>query len=78
MGNYDAQIDWLYASQSLSIQRDYTASSKDYSGSDDPDESDLLSMLVLNALKFLTIGALTCSRAASYMALFLLPSAQLT
>lgn len=48
-GNYDAQIDWLYASQTLSIQRDYTASSKGYSGSDDPDEADSRSMLESNA-----------------------------
>lgn len=48
-GNYNAQIDWLYASQTLSIQRDYTASSKGYSGTDDPDESDSRSMLESNA-----------------------------
>ncbi|PON22605.1 hypothetical protein TGAM01_v208494 [Trichoderma gamsii] len=48
-GNYDAQIDWLYASQTLSIQRDYTASSKGYSGTDDPDEADSRSMLESNA-----------------------------
>lgn len=48
-GNYDAQIDWLYASQTLSIQRDYTASSKGYSGTDDPNEKDSRSMLESNA-----------------------------
>ncbi|KAL7920747.1 hypothetical protein ACQKWADRAFT_328592 [Trichoderma austrokoningii] len=48
-GNYNAQIDWLYTSQTLSIQRDYTASSDGYSGTDDPDESDSRSMLESNA-----------------------------
>lgn len=48
-GNYNAQVDWLYASQTLSIQRDYTASSKGYSGTDDPDENDSRSMLESNA-----------------------------
>ncbi|KAL6894893.1 hypothetical protein GGI43DRAFT_412452 [Trichoderma evansii] len=48
-GNYEAQIDWLYASQTLSIQRDYSASSKGYSGTDDPDEDDSRSMLESNA-----------------------------
>lgn len=48
-GNYNAQIDWLYTSQTLSIQRDYTASSKGYSGTDDPDEQDSRSMLESNA-----------------------------
>ncbi|KAL6693165.1 hypothetical protein J3F84DRAFT_401720 [Trichoderma pleuroticola] len=48
-GNYDAQIDWLYSSQTLFIQRDYTASSKGYSGTDDPSEKDLQSMLESNA-----------------------------
>ncbi|GFP58654.1 hypothetical protein TASIC1_0011002100 [Trichoderma asperellum] len=48
-GNYNAQIDWLYTSQTLSIQRDYTASSKGYSGTDDPDENDSRSMLESNA-----------------------------
>ncbi|RFU82179.1 hypothetical protein TARUN_12 [Trichoderma arundinaceum] len=48
-GNYDAQIDWLYASQTLSIQRDYTASSKGYSGTDNPDEKDSRNILESNA-----------------------------
>lgn len=48
-GNYDAQVDWLLSSQTLSIQRDYSASSKGYSGTDDPDESDSRSMLISNA-----------------------------
>ncbi|KAM0257088.1 hypothetical protein ACHAQJ_004552 [Trichoderma viride] len=48
-GNYNAQIDWLYTSQTLSIQRDYTASSSGYSGTDDPDEKDSRSMLESNA-----------------------------
>ncbi|KAL7947120.1 hypothetical protein V8C42DRAFT_344004 [Trichoderma barbatum] len=48
-GNYDAQIDWLYSSQTLSIQRDYTASEKGYSGTDDPNEKDSRNMLDSNA-----------------------------
>jgi hypothetical protein len=47
--NYDAQIDWLYTSQTLSIQRDYTASSSGYSGTADPNEKDSRSMLISNA-----------------------------
>jgi hypothetical protein len=47
--NYDAQIDWLYTSQTLSIQRDYSASSAGYSGMTDPTEKDSRSMLISNA-----------------------------
>jgi len=47
--NYEAQIDWFLTSQTLSIQRDYTASSKGYSGTDDPSEADSRSMLISNA-----------------------------
>jgi hypothetical protein len=47
--NYEAQIDWLYTSQTLSMQRDYTASSSGYSGTDDPSEKDSRSMLISNA-----------------------------
>ncbi|OSZ99866.1 hypothetical protein A9Z42_0007220 [Trichoderma parareesei] len=48
-GNYDAQIDWLYSSQTLSIQRDYSASSQGYSGTDNPSEKDSRNMLEDNA-----------------------------
>ncbi|KAH8647768.1 hypothetical protein BX600DRAFT_475832 [Xylariales sp. PMI_506] len=50
-GNYQAQVDWYYTFQELSISRDYTASSSGYSGTDDPDEADSRSMLEDNAPK---------------------------
>ncbi|CAK7230091.1 hypothetical protein SBRCBS47491_007469 [Sporothrix bragantina] len=50
-GNYEAQVDWYLDSQELSVQRDYTASSSGYSGTDDPTEKDSRSMLIDNAPK---------------------------
>ncbi|KAH8805400.1 hypothetical protein F5884DRAFT_799214 [Xylogone sp. PMI_703] len=47
--NYDPQIDWLLDSQTLSISRDYSASSKGYDGTDDPTEKDSRNMLIDNA-----------------------------
>lgn len=47
--NYQAEIDWYYDFQELSISRDYTASSSGYSGTEDPDEKDSRSMLESNA-----------------------------
>ncbi|CAK7200711.1 hypothetical protein SEUCBS139899_003410 [Sporothrix eucalyptigena] len=50
-GNYEAQVDWYLTFQELSVQRDYTASSSGYSGTDDPTEADSRTMLIDNAPK---------------------------
>ncbi|OAA61778.1 hypothetical protein SPI_04637 [Niveomyces insectorum RCEF 264] len=47
--NYDAEVDWYLTFQELSIQRDYSASSKGYSGMDDPTEKDSRKFLISNA-----------------------------
>lgn len=47
--NYDAQIDWGYQKQTLSISRKKSASSSSYSGMDLPDKHDSRDMLIDDA-----------------------------
>lgn len=47
--SYDAQIEWGYQQQTLSISRKKTATKSGYSGMDLPNQSDSRSMLISNA-----------------------------